>query len=480
LGGTKPYEVDVKGLPEGFTWESENNEIRIQGCVPHSDVDEFTASVSDKRGCQDADQLYRFIIESNPDCKLSELRQVPIKQRGDPTPDPAQLPDESVQKMVVDRKQNRYLVGFIYSDHNYTTDPNGPFAQHDGNYDIRITKYSDSGRLLWDKSYDTGNDDYGYAITLSAEPDQQRIYVGGGSEVESGPNAWLDAVLLEIDAESGCPVGEHFQSSGEGTTSVFYDIASDDNYVYSVGERQVNPAKPGGQIQEGGLVSVFSRNFEATKQQDCADHIIISDSDNDELMWEWNVVRQGAAPAVAYSVKLPGPDCPGCRILIGGAAGASGWLDTLNTSDQTLEALISLDNLSVQDIAVPEDRIIVAGSSSGNDMQVLAYDRNGEAIWTPKVLGNGRLRALAADPDGTLYAVGTTVGSETAGVIFKIDASGNDVDDDRLSDGSGVSFHDIAVFETGTGAIAGQIEKPTNDFGWLQVEFGCDSSFECK
>ena len=188
------------------------------------------------------------------------------------------------------------------------------------------------------------------------------------------------------------------------------------------------------------------------------------------------MVRQGLAPAVAYSVKLPGPDCPGCRILVGGAAGTSGWLDTLNTNNQSMEAFISLNDLSVQDIAVPEDRIIVAGSSSGNDMQVLGYDRNGEALWPPKDLGKGRLRALAADPVGSLYSVGTTLGSETAGVIFKFDAAGNDVDNDRLSDGSGVSFHDIAVFGRGTGAIAGQIEDPATDFGWLQVEFGCDSS----
>ena len=72
--------------------------------------------------------------------------------------------------------------------------------------------------------------------------------------------------------------------------------------------------------------------------------------------------------------------------------------------------------------------------------------------------------------------MGTTVGSETAGVIFKFDASGNDVDSDRYSDSSGVSFHDIAVFGRGTGAIAGQIEDPATDFEWLQVEFGCDSS----
>ena len=100
-------------------------------------------------------------------------------------------------------------------------------------------KIDASGATIWEKTFDSGNDDYGYAVTLS--PDHQRIYVGGGAEVETGTHAWHDAVLLELDAGSGCPVGQYRMSAGRGTTASYYDIAVNGENIYAVGELQINP-----------------------------------------------------------------------------------------------------------------------------------------------------------------------------------------------------------------------------------------------
>ena len=65
--------------------------------------------------------------------------------------------------------------------------------------------------------------------------------------MEHGFLAWHDAILLEIDPVTGCPVGEHFQSAGHATTSAYYDIATDGATLYAVGERQRNPELTGNQ-----------------------------------------------------------------------------------------------------------------------------------------------------------------------------------------------------------------------------------------
>ena len=126
--------------------------------------------------------------------------------------------------------------------------------------------------------------------------------------------------------------------------------------------------------------------------------------------------------------------------------------------------------------AAPGDRVFVVGSSSANDMMVLGHDRMAEALWPPKNVGKGRLRAVTTDSAGMVYAVGTSDGEGTAGLIFKFNASGIEIDRDQLNLGTNMSFHDVAVFEPGTGVIAAQSEETGFDFGWLQVEFDCDVS----
>jgi hypothetical protein len=491
LGGTSPYQAGFVGLPDGFTGSTAGDKVQIKGCSLTPGASEFAVTLTDKSGCQEIRTepgLCRLEIRDDPDCPLSGLALSTIPQTGRPTPDPDVLPDESVQKIVVDAHHNRYLVGFTYRDHSYATDPNGPYYEHAGNYDIRVVKYDDEGEPLWDKTYDTGNDDYGYAIALNPLDDQPGLYVGGGVEVESGPHAWHDALLLEIDPDTGCPLEPHFQSAGMGTTSAYYDLATDGTDLYAVGESQRNEKLSG---EFGALISVFDHTMLGGAAAGCeGDHHLIAypypPPDVGDRPGVRTVVREGGLdPTVAYSVKVLEPFCKGCPVLVGGRSASGGWVDRVITDDAEPGLVpfltpADLGDVSVQDMAVPGDRVIVVGSTPANDMRVRAYQWESGSpapLWAWGGAEKGRLRGVATDEYGAVYAVGRSDGDNSAGLIFKFSKSGVTLDSDRLTRGAGVTFTDVAIFAPGSGVVAAQSEEPKYDFGWLQVEFeGCGIS----
>jgi len=113
-------------------------------------------------------------------------------------------------------------------------------------------------------------------------------------------------------------------------------------------------------------------------------------------------------------------------------------------------------------------------------MKVQSFNRQGNAVWGPVDLGKGRLRAVATDANDFVYAVGSSDGEGSAGLVFKFDAAGNEVNRIRLEPGAefgtGVAFHDLAVLDLEYGVVAGQVETDKFDFSWLQVDFGCEDS----
>ena len=129
--------------------------------------------------------------------------------------------------------------------------------------------------------------------------------------------------------------------------------------------------------------------------------------------------------------------------------------------------------ISVQDLAVPGNHVIVVGSSSANDMRILGYDRAGSTLWEQKNLGKGRLRGVATDEYGAFYVVGRSDDDASAGLIFKFTAAGVELDRGEFNPGVSLSFTDVAIFAPGTGVVAALSEEPEFDFGWLRVDFEC-------
>ncbi len=507
-GGEPDHALDPLplGLPNDLAAEVVGNRIRVAGC-PKNDPDRNLPSVStvtlnlaDDGACQVIEQDFLLGIENPPDCVLEDLVTIPVGQSGLPNPDTA-LPDESMQKVVVDSQRNRYLAGYTHIDQSYASDPNGAFLEDDLNYDIRLVKYRnrpdpdclalggspDDCLVEWERRYDSGNDDLAYAVALNEQ--EGRIYLGGGSLLDTNAHSWWNAVLLEIDASTGCLIGSQAFSAGRGTTSFFYDIAVDDSRVYAVGERLFNPLRSG---DAGALIGVFGQPavFPSPPGQDCGDgdriHIpTAQDGELDravfgqaELLHERIVTRGGAEPVVAYSVRPPLPDCESCEILVGGMSGTSGWIDTLDPAEGTLVSFKSITDFSVLDIALFNESVIAVGSSPGDDMRLYVFDRPGPdaASRLALDLGKGRLRGVTVDTNGYIYAAGKSNGNQ--GLIFKFDPDGGLIDRRELTGGSSLSFNDIAVFVPGTGTVAGHTEEAADGFGWLQVDFFCEDSCE--
>jgi hypothetical protein len=208
----------------------------------------------------------------------------------------------------------------------------------------------------------------------------------------------------------------------------------------------------------------------------CGDHIVISDTSSDELRWEWDEIRSGNGLTVAYSVELPPDDCEQCDILVGGANGSTGWVDRLNPESETLGGFMTAADISIQDMAVKGERIVIVGSSTANAMQLLEYDRAGTPAWPPRAVGTGRLRGVDIDENGVIYAVGASINTPASGLLYKYNASGNLIDSDQLRISSGLSYHDISVVGPGNAVIVGLATKSAIDARWYQFSFKCGES----
>ena len=85
---------------------------------------------------------------------------------------------------------------------------------------------------------------------------------------------------------------------------------------------------------------------------------------------------------------------------------------------------------------------------------------------------------MAADDIGNLYLVGRSSGAGASGLAFKLGIDGRSLGSDRYGSGLGMSFQDVAVMAPGFGVIAALQELSPDDFGWLQVDFGCTEDCE--
>jgi hypothetical protein len=515
-GGLPDKDIVVTGLPDkddaadgamSASIDHEQNRVTISGCPSLAEgatlpltIDVSYFGDDQETACETFSTQYQISIENQQGCGLAEISTTSIQPRATVT-GKLSRPDESLHKIVINsnvpegQSPERFVVGHIDRKHSYATDPNGPYVDHDRNYDIRVVKYDGSGTLAWDKTYDTGNDDLGYTLTLSA--DGNRIFVGGMSTVETKSNWRLDAVLLEIDAVSGCTLGEHFQSAGNATTSAYYNLATDGDKLFAVGEQQGHPAKEG---EFGALVSVFSQDSNLPGHDECADELIIAETSpgGEALTWQQDIIR-GADPGseedavtVAYTIGLPAEGCePDCAVLVGGKSGEHGWVDTLDTETaaMTLSPFALPRDMNVQDISVRKDYIVVVGSSIADVTNILKYRSDGSESWRSADVGEvkGRLRAVEIDKNGFIYAAGTNIEDNSAGLIIMLDASGNLVDSRQIyandlsttsSSATGVSFQDLVVLKPDRGAITGQVENGIDsfDFEWMLLDFGCEDS----
>jgi len=124
------------------------------------------------------------------------------------------------------------------------------------------------------------------------------------------------------------------------------------------------------------------------------------------------------------------------------------------------------------------------GSSTLDDMATVAYDSDGNELWSRRRNGAGNGEdegtAVAVDGLGRVIASGflTNAGSETDGFVIAYDASGNELWT-RLYDGPnglGDYFEDVAADATGNVFVAGFSQDAVGGEDYLTVAYDSDGN----
>ncbi len=273
----------------------------------------------------------------------------------------------------------------------------------------------DPPEIVWNKTFDTGDDDWGEDITVDADG---YIYVTG--------NTWNgfdhDWLTIKYDA-NGDTVWARIYSSGSGEDDVASGIAADTRNVYVVGW-----------MQDWRII-----------KYDALTGTIIWNKTRD-----WDDTDQGA-----HSVAL---DQAGF-VYVGGDVVDSGDWDYLtikyNSDGDTLWERIweSGVNENVWAITVDAAGFVYATGNVWNvanvDWLTIKYDVNGDTVWT-RTYDSGNSEYLGCDPiavdnTGNVYIGGWVENATSDWQIVKYDANGNQVWEKTIDSGNHEGVWDIVV-----------------------------------
>jgi len=315
--------------------------------------------------------------------------------------------DESLEGISTDADGNVYVAGYAYNC---------------SNYDIHVLKYGPDGTLIWHQVYDSGNQDYGYGITLNPT---HAVYVVGYRLVGNT----YRGVLLKYSLE-GVLLWQRDFTTG-GLADAFYAVAADADAVYAVGERY-NGAN------FDGLVARFDPNGNA--------------------VW-WNVWATGDNDT-GYAVQLR--EClseerdgqtvrTGCQPVVGGGTGKTertGWMIDVDSQSGGIQNPTTVTSFApIYAIALPDDGSLYAGGP-GNDgnWRIVRIDADFNPIWNIfyDEGGDDEFRDLTLDSDGYLYGVGTTnQGGSVDVLVVAFDPTGQAVSQLRVAGANEESGHGI-------------------------------------
>lgn len=132
--------------------------------------------------------------------------------------------DDNAKSIVIDNENYIYISGSTKG----SMDGNGG----NGNYDIFIVKFDNSGNLIWTKQFGTSENDYSFASTISNE----NIYIAGHTEGNLDNNinkGKFDAFITKLDKDGNILWTDQWGDEGN---EYIYSVSSDnDGNIYTTG-----------------------------------------------------------------------------------------------------------------------------------------------------------------------------------------------------------------------------------------------------
>lgn len=336
--------------------------------------------------------------------------------------------DESGQAVATDAFGNRYMVGFGWNGNDY---------------DIRILKYDARGNLVWEQRFDSGSQDYGYGVALS--PLDQSLYVGGYS-LQGSEYA---AVLL------------HFDLAGVLQQTIIDDIGSPVKAYYAL------------QIDMSGVYAI-GENYNGT---DFDGLVVRYDHDGNRL---FQVLRDTGDSETAYAATLNNCDTNGdCDVVIGGFQGdvsATGWLASVSRSG-SLQMLAQIPDPIFALQAFSNGDLLAGSSSNSNDWVVRRITATGGISWSTTVTMGERLRGVAIDQGGFVWAAGNALGSGGSdGLLILLDDAGQLLDSMVFDTGASELFTGSLIGRQGVLTLFGE-RTESNDTGFLLLNLNTGKAF---
>lgn len=415
-GGAEPYgcEVIESSLPPGLVLNGCN--AGISGIPETAGTYRFLLGVMDSGDPGNTLPVPARIqvtertpipVDQMPNPRFQAPLNIPVPEMGQGNPGTG-FADESLQQLTIDAFGNRYLVGYSW---------NG------ANYDIRVLKYDARGNLIWNQRFDSGDHDYGYAITVS--PIDQSLYVGGYSLQGNQ----ILGTLLHYDLAG---VLQQTVLNGDGAqVKAYYALLADSQGVFAIGEHYNGS-------NFDGLITRFDHSGQPL----------------------WETVRESGDTETAYAGVLTDCTASGCDLIVGGAEGRPGrrgWLAGIDGASGALQALAAYPEaiFAIQPIA--EQDLVIGASSNANDWVVRRTDRSGNTQWTTTIAEGERLRGIAIDPGGFILAAGSAQGpGQTDGLLSVIDPDGNTLSLLPFDTGQREAFHGNAIGPEGLLTLIGE------------------------
>lgn len=321
---------------------------------------------------------------------------------------------ETSQGMDIDENGNTYLAGFGYIDYSSNT-----------NSDALLVKLDNFGELVFQKSYSVegvgAEENWLYGV--SADTDNDRIFIHGQSGGGSHPNFWNyyfvtamndsgTNILWSKRAGDGTPEGSfkgfHHQNNAIDSSKNFYTV------VVKTLQPQLNVYEYRYYITKfnsSGAVQWVRRPYSA--QNGFYDKLTVDQSGNVFCGYDLSPTKQ-FPEADAHIIKL-------------NSSGTLQWSKVLTTPEPFYSAILGMtpDNLG---------GVIAVGYVSTTDYEnymlygfVTYFNSSGSPVWSRRV-DSALFRGAAVGPDGSIYVFGrddTNPQISNNNILIKLSSSGN-------------------------------------------------------